>query len=135
MGRVFAVLFAVFLAILISGCTSSPKLQAKTVEEIMAERPIGQNVTVIGVASLFNLVCTQIDCPEEQPCCNLCSGGLALAGEREQLPLFADGTGCAGSDCQQACRPLALGGNYTVSGLLQEREGRLILLMTGFEER
>jgi hypothetical protein len=103
---------------------------------------LNKTITVQGIAGTLWLTCTEEACDPDYPCCNICSGSLALypdVGAFTQSPNegpysyqsdgpaigleFPNGGGCTGNDCEVTCEPLQLGKRYTVTGLLLECSG------------
>jgi len=79
----------------------------------------------------INLACTEMNCSNEEPCCNTCTGSLALWDTKETTPakiIFSSGkysaklTGCNGTDCGISCWPLENGKNYSVTGTWKSTE-------------
>jgi hypothetical protein len=73
----------------------------------------GELVAVDGLpVGPTEMMCTQAlctdDCDRPLPCCNGCSGGLALlvAGDRKaRIALEGPGLSCSGYECAMQCRP------------------------------
>jgi starvation-inducible outer membrane lipoprotein len=71
--RVFLPAVLASIALLLPACAAVPVLHGTyTPEELYryAESLTGQTVTVRGKVEVVSLMCTEIACPAENPCCN-----------------------------------------------------------------
>ncbi len=95
-------------------------------EELQREK-----VAVKGTATA-RLICTQIACRPENPCCNSCSGDLILESGNNTLNLdFRDSaSGCSGDSCNVDCQPLEKDEEYRLEGILGKSNGELVLEVT-----
>ena len=85
---------------------------------------LGLHVATAGIVEMGPLVCTQLVCPPQFPCCNSCYAPLVLdGGMGVLLPLLAGGVdlpGCVGTNCDEVleCAPLPLDAHVVVYGQL-----------------
>jgi hypothetical protein len=87
---------------------------------------IGQNITVRGTAQALWPHCTEIVCPEQNPCCNACWCGVGFwadVSEGKDIALSAPDIDCSGNECLITCQPFEFGVTYVVTGSLREEGG------------
>lgn len=99
-----------------------------TPEEVFQQKEnlIGHSITVRGTAQALWSHCTEIVCPEQDPCCNACWCGVGFwadVSEGQDIALSAPDIDCSGNECLIACRPFEFGVTYVVTGSLREDGG------------
>jgi hypothetical protein len=100
-----------------------PAVQALSATVAVA-RPelLGEMVIVTGTPEPADVVCDAVECPVDNPCCNDCSGAVAIDGvlrlaDSACLTLSA---GCRGTTCTLVCSPPLLGIAERFRGRLRE---------------
>ncbi len=130
---ILLVVLATVTATLSGGDKSSA--EKTDIEEIVQnlDKWTGERVTVNGTASA-NIVCTQMACTSENPCCNTCGGDLFLRSDNGSLMLeFPNSTGsCSGNNCNITCQPLERGKDYKLEGAVGKSDGRATLNVTEY---
>jgi hypothetical protein len=87
---------------------------------------IGQSITVRGTAQPLWSHCTEIVCPEQDPCCNACWCGVGFwadGSEGQDIALSSPDIDCSGNECLITCQPFEFGVTYVVTGSLREDGG------------
>jgi hypothetical protein len=125
------------ISLIISGCIQKEALTPDKVIE-QSEALENQRISVMGVAGVYRLICTQKECFLENPCCNICSGSLVLRGMGKKIILTGKYDGadvkCTGNDCEQECYPLKSGKKYEVIGLWKKVNDQYKLYLEDFKE-
>jgi hypothetical protein len=82
----------------------------------------GMIVEITGTATRTALGCTEMACPPDDPCCNTCTGSVAIDGAilLSGGSCFTPPPGCSGTNCPGTvtCRPPLLGVPQTFKGTL-----------------
>jgi hypothetical protein len=87
---------------------------------------MGQTITVLGTAEVLWSHCTEIVCPEQNPCCNACWCGVGFwadVSEGQDIALSSPDIDCSGNECLITCQPFEFGVTYVVTGSLREDGG------------
>lgn len=84
-----------------------------TAAEAVAEAAArdGLVVEVVGTATRTPYRCTDLPCPEDDPCCNRCVADILVDGVLlvASDACFGAVAQCAGTECAQVCQPALLG--------------------------
>ena len=99
-----------------------------TPEQVFQQKQdlIGQNITVRGTAQALWSHCTEIVCPEQNPCCNACWCGVGFwadVSQGQDIALSGADIDCSGNECLITCQPFEFGVTYVVTGSLREDGG------------
>jgi len=120
------------LLLMLVGCQQTIELS-----DIAAnpEEYLGKTITVTATTALDNkVICTLMECPEEDPCCNSCAGSLYLVSENLNIKLLYDEQKCSGDNCGLICSPLRHNKEYTITGKLTEEYSEYIIGVESWNE-
>jgi len=87
------------------------RVQTRSVKEVLADAAALQDKTVAvrGTLGKGSPICTLLQCPASNPCCNRCSAVLELREGYASLPLRdVDGRlSCSADNCHELCCPVS----------------------------
>lgn len=95
-----------------------------------SKRWLNQRVSVQSLLMVGPEMCTQVECPPENPCCNQCGAGVIMAGVRDiTLQNMADMNqfSCRSQGCSMCCGVELPRHEVIVTGTLKMRRGFMIL--------
>ena len=126
--RIPIIVLMVVLGIHLSSCLL---LEARvwSPEEVLNRQDllIDRMVTIRGLLNQTYLYCTEQECEPEQPCCNVCGGGVGFQIGWDVIHWVGEGLGCSGNNCEVKCEPSGIGKVYNVKGVLRLSGGGLDL--------
>ncbi len=131
-------LISLIFVALISGCVQGSLTPERVMQ--LKDSLLGQRISVVGIATISDVICTLAECGPDNPCCNACGGNLVLGGNTEEILLFGEyegkRVGCSGNNCEfmENCYPLELDKKYEVTGMWTKTPYEYYLEIEEFRE-
>ena len=97
--RMVVILLLLMLVSLSSGCIVnlySPDAVIKQASELS-----GKMISIRGELKMDDCICTMMDCPPENPCCNSCDCSLVFSGKSGKITLL--NRKCSTKNCETVC--------------------------------
>jgi hypothetical protein len=126
--RIPIIVLIVVLGIHLSSCLLL-EARVRSPKEVInrQDQLINRTITIRGPLNQTYLYCTEQECEPEQPCCNVCAGGVGFQVGGDVIHWVGESYGCSGNNCEVNCEPSGIGKVYTVRGVLRLSGGGLDL--------